>query len=316
MNRDFWHELYYIELMPGRKMPAGPWGGYDQDFDEAENVKTSRELTPGCRYGYIAHGEHDLGVIDLDFYKTDDWSPEDVRTGRELTVVKSPSGGYHVPFLVPSGTVARLKSEAESDEGPDEMLRVADGFSDWVDVKGEVSGGHCVAPFGTEYELGDGSADYPPVLNDASAGELRSLLNIGGEQVIETERRSSYDGLEARPPGDVAQLLGGEYEAGRRHEHPYHSSSSGSNFYVFPDDEFWYCYRHECGGTLLHLLGMEYGVYECGDWVRMDETERAQLHRTIRARAEWNGVDIERNGRKWACTAGEALDDYLEEGRA
>lgn len=305
MKRDFWHELYYIELMPGMKRPAGRWGGYDQDFDEAENVMTAPELTPGCRYGYIAHEEMTLGVIDLDLYKDGaPADPDDIRTGRELMTVKSPSGGMHVPFLAPA------------DIGGE--VHVRDEFSDWVDLKGELSGGHCVLPFGTEYEVGGGSADYPPVLNDLSGDELRTLLNIDGTSVLDVETRmpGSRAMRNAEPPGELGELLGEEYEAGERHEHPFHSSSSGSNFYVFPDAKFWYCYRHECGGTLLHLLGMEYGMYGCGDWVRMDETHRATLHRTVRARARWNGIDIEQNGRAWTNTAGEALDEYLEEGRA
>ncbi|WP_312911100.1 bifunctional DNA primase/polymerase [Natronosalvus caseinilyticus] len=57
------------------------------------------------------------------------------------------------------------------------------------------------------------------------------------------------------------------YPEGKRCEHPFHGSSTGSNFMVSEDGETFRCWRHGATGNGLHLLGMELGVISCGDWV-------------------------------------------------
>ncbi|MFC7231917.1 bifunctional DNA primase/polymerase [Saliphagus sp. GCM10025308] len=57
------------------------------------------------------------------------------------------------------------------------------------------------------------------------------------------------------------------YPEGKRREHPFHGSSTGSNFMVSEDGETFRCWRHGATGNGLHLLGMELGVISCGDWV-------------------------------------------------
>ena len=292
-----WGELYYIELREGSKIPARAWGGFDQDLDAAEAVLEPSGLEPGRRYGYIAHsGDRRLGVLDLDLYKDAAPSMGDVSTGRELLLVESPSGGVHVPFTMPA-------------DAPD--LEVADGFGDWVDLKGELGGGHCVLPFGSEYEVTAGSADEAPHVPDVDG--LGALLNVDGD-ALAVERDDGGVGLPSvGPPGELSAVLGDEYSECERHEHPFHGSSSGSNFYVFEGGEFWHCYRHDVGGTLLHLLGMEWGLYGCGDWARMDADERREVHRRVRRRAEEEGVDLAPNGSRWSADGPtvEAIRGYV-----
>ncbi len=293
-RREFWSDLLYIEVTTGSKTPARKWGGFGQDLESAEHVHTADDLKPDRRYAYIAHRDMDLGIIDLDLYK--DGAPDiaDVKTGRDLLLVRSPSGGYHVPFLAPRGVLARTKSEARDldNDRPTTMLQVADSFVDHVDLKGELAGGYCVLPFGTDYEITAGSADEPPVLTDPTdERELFDLLNIDDEAVLETtDVGIARPELENAPsPGNISKALGGDYVPGERHDHPFHGSSRGDNFYIFPDDDFFYCYRHECGGTLLHIHGMEQGYYKCGDWSRMDAGEKASIHRAVRGEQRKKG---------------------------
>lgn len=306
-KREFWGDLLYIEMSPDSKIPARQWGGLDQDLESAEHVYTADELEPGRRYAYVAHRTHDLGIVDLDLYK--DEAPDDgadVKTGHHPLIVESPSGGMHVPFLVPRGVLARTKSEARANGGPTTQLRVADEFTDWVDLKGELGGGYCVIPFGTDYEVTDGSADEPPVVLDPTDGaELSELLNYDGEAILETvDHPDISPGLENAPaPGKVTTALGDEYGECERHGHPFHDSSRNDNFYIFEGGEFWYCYRHEVGGTLLHILGMDQGRYECGDWDRMPAGERAEIHRAVRRQAKDEGREFEDEDaqRKWVA---------------
>lgn len=297
-----WRDLYYIKLKPGAKHPVESWGGYDQDLGSAPNVYTADELEPGNRYGYMAHREHDLGVLDLDLYEDAAPAPGEVRTSHEPLIVRSPSGGMHIPFLAPAGALARTRTEARSEDHSDTELRVRKEFSDWVDLKGELGGGHCVIPFGTDYEVADGSGDPPELTDPADEAELHALANVGGTPLLETRSEPDLPQgvLNAPTPGHVSQILGDDFAEGRRHEHPFHGSSSGANFYVFEGGDFWYCYRHECGGTLLHLIGMDQGRYDCGDWREMAPAERAEAHRTIRREAELDGYDLNDAGhRKW-----------------
>ncbi|MFB6205047.1 MAG: bifunctional DNA primase/polymerase [Haloglomus sp.] len=54
--------------------------------------------------------------------------------------------------------------------------------------------------------------------------------------------------------------------AGERTGHPFHSSDTGSNFMVDEGGETWRCWRHDCTGNALHLVGMDEGIISCGEW--------------------------------------------------
>lgn len=55
-----------------------------------------------------------------------------------------------------------------------------------------------------------------------------------------------------------------------RRSHPYHGSSTGTNFRVDEGSETWRCERHAATGNALHLLGMEAGIIDCGEWTDRD----------------------------------------------
>ncbi|MFC3957553.1 bifunctional DNA primase/polymerase [Halovivax cerinus] len=56
------------------------------------------------------------------------------------------------------------------------------------------------------------------------------------------------------------------YPEGERCEHPLHGSDTGANFMVDEGGDTWRCWRHDCTGNALHLVGVEQGVISCGDW--------------------------------------------------
>lgn len=58
------------------------------------------------------------------------------------------------------------------------------------------------------------------------------------------------------------------YPEGENKSHPFHASETGTNFRVDPGGETFRCWRHGVTGNGLHLLGMEQGEIDCGDWER------------------------------------------------
>jgi hypothetical protein len=122
-----WENLWYIRLVPGGKKPMMPYGGFDQDFENADNVLSHDEVMNDDhpRYGYIAHqSSKQLGILDLDLDKPEALPANDLTARSDLPIIKTQSGGLHIPFLVPADT---------------EPLRVTPRYDSWIDLKGEVN---------------------------------------------------------------------------------------------------------------------------------------------------------------------------------
>ncbi len=60
------------------------------------------------------------------------------------------------------------------------------------------------------------------------------------------------------------------YPEEERRSHPVHGSDTGSNFKVDDGAETFRCYRHSVTGNALHLVAMEQGIIECGEWLHRD----------------------------------------------
>lgn len=58
----------------------------------------------------------------------------------------------------------------------------------------------------------------------------------------------------------------GSYPEEENNAHPFHPSDTGTNFRVDAGGETWRCWRHGVTGNGAHLLGIEQGVIECGEW--------------------------------------------------
>lgn len=248
-GKQFWRSLYFIPLRRGSKIPAVKWGGYDTNFDENEDVLRYDDLEPNGYYGYMAHERYQLGVVDIDLYK--DLAPDpDVMTYHDgALVIKTPSGGFHFPFLVPDG---------------DAPLKVKDKYEDWIDLKGDIRRGHAVLPFGSDYEI---VQDGKVRVYSSNAGEHTSIVQVDEEGVLEIDNSSEEVWEGESPYNSVYNLLDrGEFPPQERRPHPIHGSSTGMNFMVDENEETWRCWRHETTGNLLHLLGMKWGILDCGEW--------------------------------------------------
>lgn len=64
----------------------------------------------------------------------------------------------------------------------------------------------------------------------------------------------------------VGDVLIDAPQPGERIAHPIHGSDTGSNFMVDEGGETWRCWRHGCTGNAMHLVGMQAGLIDCGEW--------------------------------------------------
>ncbi|OAQ54838.1 hypothetical protein HTG_04525 [Natrinema mahii] len=180
-NLEFNFENFrYIRVADGEKLPMDAWGGYSQDFDEADDVYTHDEVLDSShdRWGVVGldapeNTEFHLFILDLDIYKIDEYDIDDVdiTDGSNVPIVKSQNGGAHLYF-------ALHESVSESDINLN---------YDWIDLRGDAVTSHVVAPADVP---GCENSSYD-LVNDASipvffsVGEVLDRVCIDGEPIGE-----------------------------------------------------------------------------------------------------------------------------------
>lgn len=242
-----------------RKMPRVPDGSGDPastsdpstwgSFDEAYNACQQRK---GVGLGFVLTEDDPYLAVDFDDVRnpetgeTEEWVLEAIdRWGAWAEI--SPSGtGIHV----------WLKDVTEPDW--------------WVDTD------HIEVYDSGQYitVTGDHFSDTPTSVSTPSNFEewLQEHGNVTDSSKEGPKDTSGQegDGVEL---GVYDVLSRSSYPEGERVSHPYHGSSTGANFKVFEGGETWYCFRHNVTGNALHLIGIEQGVINCGDWKNRDLTD-------------------------------------------
>jgi len=104
-----YERLRYIQLKgDGSKLPQYEWGGYSQDFDEAEHVREHNEvqMLPADEWGIVdiedpPHNRMALLIFDLDIHKAPaGFDADRVGVPTDTLVTRSQNGGFHVYFAV------------------------------------------------------------------------------------------------------------------------------------------------------------------------------------------------------------------------
>ncbi|MFA9517288.1 hypothetical protein ACERIT_08740 [Halopenitus sp. H-Gu1] len=215
-------DFRYIRIASDTKHPMDKWGGYSQDFDEAEHVYTHEDVQESShdRWGIagmdstenINTGFH-LLIFDLDLYKTDQVDADDVQVtdAEDVPVVKSQNGGAHLYFALHDPV-------SESDINLNH---------DWIDLRGSAVKSHVVAPADipgcedSKYDLTN-DARVPVFL---SVGEVLDRVEIRGEPIGEHDPADPVDVDFAR--GDAPDEMPDCYHAAlsfrsseAREEHP------------------------------------------------------------------------------------------------
>lgn len=236
------------------------------------------DLTGG-RWGIVdtARDGWRLLTVDLDVHKMAADRAERVRDavadGPPTRVHTSQSGGLHVFYWLPT--------TALTDDG---TLPVA--FGEHIDDK---LNGYVLSPYCEGYAVRDDRE--PAVLADATA--LPDVWLAAGRD-RDRERSGACGDTTPHANGDpvgVYDVLSrSAYPENERVAHPEHPSTTGTNFIVDAGGETWHCWRHDVTGSGSHLLGMQYGLLDCGEWdgrTIPDATWR-EIYDTARA----NGYDI------------------------
>ncbi|WP_049890177.1 hypothetical protein [Natronorubrum sulfidifaciens] len=182
-----YERLWYIKLRgEDDKRPAESWGGYDQDFEDAECVYTHDEVvkSPHEWWGVVGYREEDprmsreLLIFDLDTHKADD--PEaavkNLTVNEGTLIVRSQSGGHHVWHTVTAQKGAFKESDFEIHEDLE--------FD--IDVRGSAVSHHVVAPadiagVGGSYEV----VNNESIRNKLAVEDVCCRVQLAGEPAVE-----------------------------------------------------------------------------------------------------------------------------------
>lgn len=262
-NRPQWLLFDTSSDAPRRPHWAGDfsisWNDPDDwhSFDDA--LQTARQQ-PSWGIGYVfAYSNPDYprglyGCLDLDgCYANDgsfaDWVPDLDQIADAGYIERSPSTeGLHVPV------VGFEPPEWWSD------CHLSDDEHEGVEAYGSkfvTFTGDKLAPAGDE------------VAEIDLTGWLASAFeNITGAAPRTAGGHSNHD-RDVDVDLDVHDVVSrAQYRPGENHAHPFHPSGTGTNFRVDDGARTFRCWRHSVTGNALHLVGIEQGVIECGDWER------------------------------------------------
>jgi putative DNA primase/helicase len=273
-----------------RHNDAATWGSWDEALALAERK--------GYGVGFPFQQAAPFVGLDIDVPLSEEWVPDFGRIAAAV-VEESTSGNYHV--FLKDVAVPEWWTDLSGD-GPDtdEIGVYAD--SKYMTVSGKVLDGHGppieeVTQFAFEAWLKDAwinwhgahleNDDYPdevptpPWETDTAepgAGVASEASRSDGDQPVrrsDTADDETIDDLlqrrtEAAMPS-VHDVLSGSHPEDERMSHPVHGSSSGTNFKIDEGGETWVCWRcadRQDGvtGNALHLLGVDAGIIDCGEW--------------------------------------------------
>ncbi|MHB9286606.1 hypothetical protein ACKVMT_06155 [Halobacteriales archaeon Cl-PHB] len=201
-----YEDLYYLKARgPDDKRPAESWGGYGQDFAEADTVYTHADvrMLPGDHFlvnsmKHSPHMSHQMLIFDLDIYKAPaGFDADRVTVPTNTPVVKTPSGGFHIYYAV--NTPVR---------GQESDFRLNAVLPFDIDVRGEYVKHHVVAPnavpgVGGGYEL----VNDAPIKHVPDPGDAAEAIKIDGEPAIYHESGdwggADYEREEIDPPQEM-----------------------------------------------------------------------------------------------------------------
>lgn len=177
--------LYYIRTRGADdKRPLDKWGGYGQDFDEAQNVYDYEEMQmmPDDHWAVVGVRDRERMplatlVFDLDVHEAPgDFDADKLGVPSNTLLVRSQSGGFHLYFTVN----ARQQDYNESDFGMTKEL----GWD--IDIRGSAVGAHVVAPgdipgVDTPYEV----VQNEPIKNVLDPADAAERITYDGEPLLE-----------------------------------------------------------------------------------------------------------------------------------
>ena len=253
----------------GKHTDPETWGSWDDALAMAERK--------GYGVGFPFQQDAPFIGLDVDVPDSDGWVPDFGRIGGAV-VERSPSGNWHV--FLREVEVPEWWTDLSGD-GPetDEIGTYAD--SKYTTVTGDILEGHGppieeVSQFAFNAWLKDAWVgwheahlehdDYPDEVPTPPWEDSDSTLEGDFNEAGSSQGSGETD----VDIGIYDVLPRSEHPGDERGSHPYHGSKSGTNFMVDEDGESFRCWRHEVTGHAGHLLGMDVGVLDCGEWDRRE----------------------------------------------
>jgi putative DNA primase/helicase len=223
------------------------WGGFEEAVEayrRGESMGIGFVLTEDDPYLAVDFDD----VRDPDSGKIEDWVLEAIDQWNSYTEIS------------PSGTGLHVWLEDVTEPG---------WWTDTEHIEVYGSGQYITV---TEDHLPDTPTEcvVPSTFEEWLQGHVEFDLS---EPLLQESRDHSEEAAEDINLDVYDVLSRGSYPEGERVDHPYHDSSTGSNFKVFEGGETWYCFRHNVAGNALHLIGIEQGVIDCGDWRNRELTD-------------------------------------------
>jgi P4 family phage/plasmid primase-like protien len=277
-------------------------------YDEASAAAATKD---SYGVGFVFCGLDDWMYIDLDGCLREDsgpkdWCPSlDPFIGETVIEVSAGGDGLHIILEKPPGW-----SLPEWWDDPDFDDREHEGVEAYEERFMAVTG---------ELLFDDRAADHPgssetpggaatTEIGALAAAELEEWLATAAEGVTGDDPREGDDtaersesttatgGGETDVPRlsvyDVRGVTRANYPEDERNAHPVHGSGTGANFSVDKGGETWRCWHggHECTGNAYHLIGVDEGIIQCGEWT--DRQLDAETWRAIFDAARDRGHDI------------------------
>lgn len=279
-ERDQWM-LYDDESSIHPRKPCGWDGTIDHSaswkdpndwlsFDEAIEAAQTR---PSYGVGYRFVEADPFIAIDIDgCLREDADDPKPAEWFQALSLTPFIDAGAHVN-VSPSGSGLRV------------IVRDADVPNWWTDVSDDDADHVGIEVIDDSFATITGDslhgheADGGSMSNETLEEWLREAWNVFNDEPPETAhkgRNGNGNGRADTPTATNARtdvdlsvydiLSAARYPEEKRVGHPFHPSGTGSNFKVDDGGETWRCWRHDCTGNAAHLLGIEAGILECGEW--------------------------------------------------
>jgi archaellum biogenesis ATPase FlaH len=247
----FQNDEFRFLIIPARqKKPIGTWKKEDKHL-RYDNPKLIKHLEKSGNVGVIG-GYGGLIAIDCDRQEL----LNHITTSLPQTLMEKTGKGIHV-FYVVDNIDTYLSIDLKDTEGKEVH---------YGEVRGDKKHQTVIAPSihenGTEYHI---VADVP-IAHITQEDLDRFLATYQNRTAIEWKKYEGENNNIGFPITAVVDLSkfkslsNGEYQG----SHPVHDSTTGMNFCINTTKNIWHCFRHNCGGSTLQLIGMKENMIECG----------------------------------------------------
>jgi len=249
-ERDF----RFLIIKPRGKAPIEEWRKHENRlcFDDGRLL---RHMEHGGNIGILG-GYGNLVVVDCDKEELSNA----LRQNLPATLYEKSAKGEHYFYKCPG--IDYFQSL--------DIREVNGNVTHFGEIRADKEHQTVIAPSmhetGVQYRIMNEDAEIAEISFDMIISAVTPFLNPQvnwneEQRRVSEEKRVAYISLDKLLNFDnYKQIANGEFQG----PHPTHGSTTGINFCFNIEKQLWHCFRHNCGGTGLHLLAMMEGRLQCG----------------------------------------------------